>query len=70
FDSSRGKPVSFKLNQVVPVGQKVYNLLKKVEKSNSFSHQNWRMGSKGLDRFHQMRRYTFDVEVIDVKADT
>ncbi|HEH9750464.1 TPA: FKBP-type peptidyl-prolyl cis-trans isomerase [Pasteurella multocida] len=70
FDSSRGKPVSFKLNQVVPGWTEGLQLVKKGGKIELVLPPELAYGEQGAGQIPPNATLHFDVEVIDVKADT
>ncbi|MDP9499950.1 FKBP-type peptidyl-prolyl cis-trans isomerase [Bisgaard Taxon 45] len=70
FDSSRGKPVSFKLNQVVPGWTEGLQLVKKGGKIELVIPPELAYGEQGAGRIPPNATLHFNVEVVDVKADT
>ncbi|GJJ81073.1 FKBP-type peptidyl-prolyl cis-trans isomerase [Pasteurella canis] len=69
FDSSNGKPISFKLNQVVPGWTEGLQLIKKGGKIELVLPPELAYGSQGAGMIPPDTTLYFDVEVVDVKSE-
>lgn len=69
FDSSRGKPISFKLNQVVPGWTEGLQLVKKGGKIELVIAPELAYGDQGAGIIPPNSTLYFEVDVIDVKSE-